>query len=252
MRAPSRAAASASTPEADAPVAGHAGVRACGPRGSPATKSSTTPAPEALGHVEGEVRDAEGVRAGARQPDGLGRAAGALGGGRGGVVPEAHRHADHVEAGVAQQHRRDGAVDAAAHRHRDALGAQRHAAAARGGAENHASSARATASSTSSGPWRRSGPRPPRSASRSPRREAQRLVERARRPGARRPRWRPPWRRRSRRPGSAPRARGRPRMRSAMRTRSPHAALPDSPTASGPSIAPAPAGDARWRIASGG
>jgi hypothetical protein len=37
-----------------------------------------------------------------------------------------------------------------------------------------------------------------------------------------------------------------------MRTRSPQAALPDSPTASGDSMGPAPAGDARWRIASGG
>ncbi len=43
-----------------------------------------------------------------------------------------------------------------------------------------------------------------------------------------------------------------PPMRSEMRTRSPHEVLPDSPTASAASIAPAPAGVARWRIASGG
>ena len=44
----------------------------------------------------------------------------------------------------------------------------------------------------------------------------------------------------------------RPRIRRWIRTRSPHDALPDSPTASAAAIAPAPAGDARWRIASGG
>ena len=70
--------------------------------------------------VQGEVGDAQGVGAGARQAHGLGRAAGALGGRGRRVVPEAHGHADDVEAAVAQQHRRDGAVHAAAHRDGDA------------------------------------------------------------------------------------------------------------------------------------
>ncbi len=103
--------------EAHAPVAGDARVGGAS-GGVPGDEVLDHPAPEPLRHVEGEVRDAEGVGAGAGEPDGLGGAAGALRGGGGGVVPEAHRHADDVPAGVAEQHRGDGAVDAAAHRDR--------------------------------------------------------------------------------------------------------------------------------------
>ena len=60
---------------------------------------------------------AQGVGAGARQADGLRRAARALGRGGGRVVPQAHGDADDVVPGVAQQHGGDGAVDAAAHGH---------------------------------------------------------------------------------------------------------------------------------------
>ena len=117
--------------------------------------------------------------------------------------------------------------------------------------ECHDSSARATASSTISAPWTRAGPSPPRSASSAcadsriasssdaPTSRVQAALAAA--VAAPHPK------------ASKPARRIRPEpIASEMRTRSPQEALPDSPTASGASTPPAPAGDARWRITSGG
>ena len=96
--------------------------------------------------------------------------------------------------------------------------------------EAHASNARATASSTT--PRRGGGRRRARRARRRGRRPTAAARRRGtRRSGARRPRSRRPWPRRSRRPGSGPRDDAVLHQRSRTRTRSPHRALPDSPTA---------------------
>jgi hypothetical protein len=112
--------------EAHPAVAAHAGVRR--PAGPVPRHEVLDHAPaERLGGVDREVREAERVGARAGEPDGLGRAARALRGGRAGVVPEAHRHPDHVVARVAQEHCRHRAVDAAAHRDRHPVGLERDA-----------------------------------------------------------------------------------------------------------------------------
>ncbi len=90
-------------------------------------KSSTTPARKRSATSRVMCGQAEGVGAGAGHPDRLGRAAGALGGGRRRVVPQAHGHAHHVVTGVAQQLGRHDAVHPAAHRHRHPVAALRQA-----------------------------------------------------------------------------------------------------------------------------
>ena len=88
---------------------------------------------ERIGGVDRDVWDAQGVGGPARELHGLGRAAGAFGGGGRGIVPEAHRDADDVVAGVAQQERGDGTVDASAHRNRDTVPRERQAGLAEAG-----------------------------------------------------------------------------------------------------------------------
>ena len=249
-RAPSRAAASASTPKRTRAVAGDARVGGAA-GGVPGDEVLDHPSPEALRHVEGEVRDAEGVGAGAGEPRRSRGAAGALRGGGRGVVPEAHRHADDVQAGVAEQHRGDGAVHAAAHRNRDPPRGERDPRVADPGGEPRLERA-------GDGVLHQLGAVAPGLAEAAevgvecapPRGAARRRA--SPRPAGRTRRWRPPSRRRSRTPGTAPRGRagrgsaggsGRGHRTTRCRTRR-RRPPPPSP--------PHPSGDARWRIASGG